>query len=61
MLSDDVLYCQMCKHYYWNGTCAAFPDGIPREVLKGELEHDKPLPNQENEIVFEKIDKSNYE
>jgi hypothetical protein len=55
------LICFNCKHWKkYDRGCTAFPDGIPDEVLI-ENEHDKPLPNQENEIVFELIDKSNYE
>lgn len=33
-------------------TCEAFPQGIPKEILNGEIDHSEPLPNQENDIVF---------
>lgn len=47
--------CFLCKHY--NGgaryTCKAFPKGIPEEILFGKSEHEKPLPEQTNDIIFE--------
>lgn len=47
--------CFDCKHL--NGKaplkCAAFPDGIPKEILLGENDHTEPLPGQKNDIVFE--------
>ena len=34
--------------------CLAFPDRIPPEISYGDNKHIRPLPNQGNEIVFEK-------
>jgi len=51
-----VFYCLMCKNYTDNGECLAFPDGIPDEILRGEQEHTKPLPDQNNDIVYEPIE-----
>ena len=34
--------------------CKAFKK-IPREIYLGEKNHSKPLPNQDNDIVFEEI------
>jgi hypothetical protein len=34
--------------------CKAFPDGIPDIIAYGNNKHMKILPNQINEIVFEK-------
>lgn len=45
--------CLICKHYTGKFKCKAFPDGIPDKIALGKTEHDKPLPIQENEIVFE--------
>lgn len=45
--------CLICKHYTGKFKCKAFPDGIPEKIITGKSEHEKPLPNQENEIVFE--------
>ena len=33
----------------------AFIDGIPNAILDGDNDHSKPLPNQDNDIVFEPI------
>lgn len=51
------LICFNCKHFrIFEGGCNAFPEGIPDEIdLKGK--HDKPLPEQKNNIVFERIKK----
>ena len=34
----------------------AFPKGIPTDVFRGIIEHNKPLPEQENDIVFEPVE-----
>lgn len=49
--------CLDCKHYnIETGLCPAFaPDEIPDEIFIGDNKHTKPLPGQENEIVFEPI------
>lgn len=46
--------CNNCVHFNlekWN--CDAFKNGIPKEILLGENNHSRPLPDQENDIVFE--------
>ena len=48
--------CFLCKNYTGSLTCNAFKDGIPDEILGGENDHSKPLPEQDNDIVFEAID-----
>lgn len=51
------LVCFNCKHFRrFEGGCDAFPDGIPSEITSGENEHSKPLPEQENNLVFEPIE-----
>jgi hypothetical protein len=48
------LVCFKCKHFRrFEGGCDAFPDGIPEEITIGNNDHSKPLPNQDNKIVFE--------
>jgi len=50
---DDGI-CNDCIHVRDNGyECDAFPDGIPNEILTGEIDHHKPHPD-DNGIQFEK-------
>lgn len=49
-------YCLRCKHYLSSGTCEAYEEKIPKEIFVGEVEHDSPRPDQENNIVFEPLD-----
>ena len=44
--------CVKCKHYIKDLQCTAFKL-IPDEILLGENDHSKPLPSQDNDIVFE--------
>lgn len=48
--------CSMCKNYLIDNICSAFPKGIPEEILTGENDHSEPLPDQNNDIVFESVD-----
>lgn len=34
--------------------CSAFPEGIPAEIAYGDNLHSEPLPDQNNDIIFEK-------
>lgn len=51
--------CMKCKHTIHDvklfPECRAFPKGIPKIILSGENNHREPLPNQDNDIVFEPI------
>lgn len=49
----EITLCNICKNYLGDLTCQAFPNGIPNEILIGENDHSKPLPEQANDIVFE--------
>ena len=49
--------CLACKHLGKPVTCKAFPEGIPKKILDGKIDHSKPLPDQSNDIVFEKREK----
>ena len=54
------LICFRCKHWRkFNGGCDAFGNDIPREITSGLNDHSKPLPEQENDIVFEPIETEN--
>ena len=49
------IICDFCKNIIKKGkTCNAFPKGIPNEIIDGKNLHQKPLPKQDNDIVFEK-------
>lgn len=52
---DDFNFpvCGECKHNKGDGTCKAFPEGIPEEILTGDNKHKKPLIGQGNNIIFE--------
>lgn len=48
--------CFKCKHYnVEKGTCKAFANEIPDAIYIGDNDHSKPLPNQENNIIFEPL------
>lgn len=47
--------CNKCKNHIDGLTCRAFII-IPDEIIFGKNNHSKPLPNQDNDIVFESID-----
>ena len=56
---DDVMcrwqLCRFCLHLHnlvGDLRCAAFPRGIPREITSGQLIHNTPLPEQENDLIF---------
>ena len=65
MIMEPHCFKRRCKHYLGilqpdrsEGSevpyCEAFPKGIPEEIAYGDNEHDEPLADQENDIVFEK-------
>lgn len=45
--------CPTCKHYRGRLKCAAFPDGIPEEILTGEVSHTEPYDG-DNGIQYER-------
>lgn len=47
------LQCLSCKHYEYGNTCAAFPLGIPEEIIDGTVDHRQPYPG-DNGIRWEK-------
>ena len=51
----ENMRCVSCKNYFGDLTCQAFPKEIPEEILTGDNDHSKPLPKQDNDIVFEEM------
>lgn len=65
MLATPKCWKRKCKHFLGvkndddteeteRNYCEAFPDGIPHKIAYGRNKHDKPLPKQTNEIIYEK-------
>jgi len=60
----SIRHCVHLQGVTWLGSeeesevnfCSAFPDGIPDEIAYGDNKHLEPLPDQDNDIVFEKAD-----
>ncbi len=48
--------CLFCRHFNLEtATCPAFPEGIPVEILSGEVQHLNPLAGQRGQWVFEAL------
>ena len=47
--------CSICKHFFGNKKCRAFPGGIPKNILIGQVRHINPYKD-DNGIMFEPID-----
>ena len=49
-----VLHCEVCRHYWGDGKCDAFPDddGIPTAIIRGDHDHRKPFKG-DNGVRFE--------
>ncbi len=54
--------CLSCRHLFYGvlvdeiPTCRAFPEGIPLIFVFGSIQHIKPLPDQDNTIVYEPVE-----
>ena len=44
--------CIKCRNYTGGGTCTAFPEDIPNDILDGSFIHTKPYPGDHG-IQFE--------
>jgi len=47
--------CQRCKHYQGASECAAYPDGIPAQIVQNTHDHREAYPG-DNGIQFEPIE-----
>lgn len=62
MTTIDPPICFTCKHLHDPDTyphlkCAAFPDGIPKQILYHDADHRKPYPGDQG-IRFEPVGKN---
>lgn len=54
VIGDGI--CNRCRHVNPGiASCAAYPHGIPAEVLDGTVQHTKPYKNDKG-IVFEPVE-----
>jgi hypothetical protein len=44
--------CVLCRHYRDDLTCDAYPNGIPKGVIKNQRDHRRPLPDDHG-VQFE--------
>ena len=52
-LAMYISQCTYCKHLKKEDlTCIAFPEGIPDDLLAGEVKHDTPIGGQVGNTVF---------
>ena len=48
--------CANCKHFEeWDYFCAAYPNGIPDNLLSGKEKHNKKRTDQEGNITYKAI------
>ena len=38
----ESFQCLICAHYKMLGECDAFPNGIPKDIFTGKIDHTKP-------------------
>tara|TARA_R110002012_G_scaffold61544_1_gene161442 strand:- start:1809 stop:1976 length:168 start_codon:yes stop_codon:yes gene_type:complete len=53
MIPKKTPICLSCANYIGRYKCLAF-DKIPKEIFSGENNHSEPLPNQDNDVIFDK-------
>jgi hypothetical protein len=55
MTQSNKIGCPICKHYQFDGTCTAFPNGIPLMFLSGQAAHTARIEGQTSDLMFEWI------
>lgn len=48
------LQCATCAHYRGDNKCLAFLDEIPSKILTGEVDHDRPMMGQKNDLKWKR-------
>lgn len=43
-MTVPIILCPWCKWFHGGRKCDAFPDGIPPEILFGDIRHRVPYP-----------------
>ena len=61
-MTSYISYCQGCEHWPTNDFmmqanvgCAAFPGGIPTEIMQCEVAHNKRMFDQQNDLTYTSI------
>ena len=52
--------CIRCNHYWGEGRCDAFPNGIPEKIISGDYDHSKEHEG-DNGIKFELVTRDNID
>lgn len=46
--------CLDCKHYYGEGLCGSFLEGIPEDIYNNNILHNREMLDQKRPFVFER-------
>lgn len=52
-MTTMVSRCAICKHYTKRLRCKAFPNGIPKKIYLNQEKHNRILPKQVSDYIFE--------
>jgi hypothetical protein len=58
MATEDLKLCDICKHYNGDdtGTCKAFPEEIPSDIISCEFLHFEKHPDQADDTTFDLVE-----
>ena len=54
---NNVSQCLMCRRDRMDGTCEAYPEGIPQEILRNDVDHNEPFKGDQG-LTFEAVETS---